>query len=141
MDRSGRAGDQRDSGPANGVALKRLIVAACALRLLVALSPAASVLQHRVETSGPVDSAVRVREALFWVQAGQSPYAGSAYHAPPLLFPLWAPFVAPGAPAWAYVVPGCAADALAAALLHRLARLMHARQNSADTAGKLQICA
>lgn len=119
----------------DSTSLAACIALATGVRLIVACTPLGQLLQRRIETTSPLDSPVRLREAVFWVLGGRSPYSGWAYHAPPLVFPLWAPFVGPQAPPWLYIAPCCAADALAALLLASLARSLRAALQAGDAAG------
>ncbi|KAK9824659.1 hypothetical protein WJX72_012121 [[Myrmecia] bisecta] len=95
------------------------IAGASAVRLGLAWLGVGPSLQDRIEIATPLTSLTRLREGLFLMQYGSSPYAGSAYHAAPLLLPLLG---STASHPILYILPGLVADALAALSLAHLQR-------------------
>lgn len=68
-----------------GVPFWHHAAAATAFRVLLAAAGLDTYLESRIEVGTPVTAAIRYREAAQLARLGLSPYAGAAFHGPPLL--------------------------------------------------------
>jgi len=94
-------------------------VVGVALRLLLFLSGVTAYLEEHIEFTSPMTSQMQLREGLFLLYGGSSPYAGGTCHTPPLLLLLLAPLRDLGP--WAQFVLVTLVDVMVAHLLRMLA--------------------
>lgn len=99
----------------------RTVAAAVALRALLLLLGAGSLLIWRVEVSTPVNSLLKLREGHALMQLGVSPYTGSSCHVPPLLLRVLGPLVQQDL---LYALPNILFDLMAAAALLQMERTL-----------------
>ena len=107
--------EARDRG---AVALAAAGVLARVLLACLGWTDAAS---ERLELASPVDALARIHEGHALWGMGQSPYGGSALHAPPLYLALIGPLVAHVPSGITAFVPFLVADLAVAAAVHTVA--------------------
>lgn len=90
-----------------------------ALRYLFYAAGAHAYLEERLELSSPMTSHIRLRECLFLLEGGASPYDGSSCHHPPLMLMLLSQFRS--APEIAHFTFIVIVDVLTALLLREIA--------------------
>lgn len=102
-----------------GVRLWLILSGALALRCILVLLDVHAQLSSRVEVANAFTRIAGIREGLELMKFGDSPYVGSAFHAPPLLLPM---LKATSQDAMLSPLPFMAADVLSAVLMYLLAR-------------------
>ena len=90
-------------------------------RVLLAILGWTETASERLELASPVDALARIREGHALWGMGQSPYGGSALHAPPLYLALVGPLVANAPAGLVASVPFIVADLVVAVAIHRVA--------------------
>jgi GPI-anchor transamidase subunit U len=121
--------EARDRG---AVALAAAGVLARVLLACLGWTDAAS---ERLELASPVDALARIREGHALWGMGQSPYGGSALHAPPLYLALIGPLVAHVPSGITAFVPFLVADLAVAAAVHAVASAMRRSRGGSARGG------
>ena len=98
-----------------------LAAAGVLARVLLAILGWTESASERLELASPVDALARIREGHALWGMGQSPYGGSALHAPPLYLALVGPLVANAPAGLVASVPFIVADLVVAVAIHRVA--------------------
>ena len=109
-----------------------LAAAGVLARVLLAILGWTESASERLELASPVDALARIREGHALWGMGQSPYGGSALHAPPLYLALVGPLVANAPAGLVASVPFIVADLVAAAAIHRVATASTRTADAAD---------
>ena len=109
-----------------------LATAGVLARVLLAILGWTESASERLELASPVDALARIREGHALWGMGQSPYGGSALHAPPLYLALVGPLVANAPAGLVASVPFIVADLVAAAAIHRVATASTRTADAAD---------
>ena len=109
-----------------------LAAAGVLARVLIAILGWTESASERLELASPVDALARIREGHALWGMGQSPYGGSALHAPPLYLALVGPLVANAPAGLVASVPFIVADLVAAAAIHRVATASTRTADAAD---------
>jgi len=99
------------------------------LRILLHLANASQMLEEHLEVNSPITSHVRLKEGLFFLKNGISPYAGDTCHHPPLLL-LFLQMLEQISP-WAHFGFLISVDVVTALLLRQLALRYHQARRQA----------